>query len=190
MQREIDGNFYTLEILDTAGQDEFASLRDLYMQSGDVFLLVYSITDKGSFEEIKEMHENLLKAKGDVDEVPCVLVGAKCDLESEREITKEQGKETADEFGSCIFLETSAKKRINVEESFDTCVKLFIQSLLEEEELKKIKLEEEKQRIELEEIKKQKKRKGSGFLGGVFQSSNSQQTKDDVDEEIGAVKQK
>eukprot|EP01080_Neovahlkampfia_damariscottae_P008631 gene8631-578_t len=185
MQREIEGNFYTLEILDTAGQDEYDALRDLYMQSGDTFILVYSITDKGSFEEIIEMHNNLLKAKGDEEEVPCVLVGAKCDLEQERVVSKEDGIALAEEFGSCIFFETSAKKRINVEEAFDASIKLFNQSLLDAEEYAKQKAEEEKQKEELAAMKK--KRKGSGFLGGVFQSSNSEHTKDDVDEEIGAV---
>jgi GTPase KRas len=180
MQREIDGNFYTLEILDTAGQDEYASLRDMYMRSGDTFILVYSITDRGSFEEIKEMHEKLLIAKEDADEVPCILVGAKCDLEKEREVSIQMGKTLAQEFGCCLFLETSAKKRINVEECFDSSVKLLLQVQNE----KKKETDEENVKKEIEVAKKNTKKPKSG----LFSSSHSLTTKEDVDDEIQAIK--
>jgi len=53
----------------------------------------------------------------DADKVPMVVVGNKCDLESERQVSKAEGQDIAKSFG-CPFLETSAKSRINVEESF------------------------------------------------------------------------
>ena len=60
--------------------------------------------------------EQILRVK-DVAEVPMILVGNKCDLEEERDVTTSEGKELAKLF-NCPFFETSAKARINVEEVF------------------------------------------------------------------------
>ena len=51
-QVQIDGKDVTLEILDTAGQEEFRAFRDASLRQGDGYLLVYSIDDRTSFEEV------------------------------------------------------------------------------------------------------------------------------------------
>ncbi len=79
-------------------------------------MCVYSITARTSFEEIATFREQILRVK-DADKVPLVLVGNKCDLEREREVSTQEGKELAKSF-DCPFLETSARSRINVEEAF------------------------------------------------------------------------
>ncbi len=61
------------------------------MRTGDGFLCVYSITLQASFDEALSLHEHILRVK-DSDEVPFVLVGNKCDLEPDREISTEKGK--------------------------------------------------------------------------------------------------
>lgn len=61
------------------------------------------------------------------DEVPLILVGSKCDLESDREVSKEEGKSLAEKFG-CPFYETSAKTRVNVDEVFHELVRIVQQS--------------------------------------------------------------
>ncbi|KAL9642188.1 hypothetical protein ABK040_007190 [Willaertia magna] len=123
-QVEVDGKACMLDILDTAGQEEYSAMRDQYMRTGQAFILVYSITDPSSFEDLLTIHEQLLRSK-DADEVPIVLVGNKCDLEEERAVSKEEGKSMAEKFGEhCKFVEASAKECINVEEIFTSLVKL------------------------------------------------------------------
>lgn len=53
----------TLEILDTAGTDQFAAMRELYLKNGDAFMLVYSITSASSFHELTAFHEQILRIK-------------------------------------------------------------------------------------------------------------------------------
>eukprot|EP00761_Pharyngomonas_kirbyi_P011345 gb/GECH01011370.1/.p1 GENE.gb/GECH01011370.1/~~gb/GECH01011370.1/.p1 ORF type:complete len:189 (+),score=41.36 gb/GECH01011370.1/:1-567(+) len=113
---KIDDQPCYLEILDTAGQEEYKALRDQYMQSGDGFLLVFSIADRKSFTEVKEFKEHILRVK-DSDSFPMVLVGNKCDLESERVINTDESSNLAKSFG-IPFMETSAKTRKNVDEVF------------------------------------------------------------------------
>lgn len=115
-QVEVDGQQCMLEILDTAGTEQFTAMRDLYMKNGQGFLLVYSITAQSTFNDLTELREQILRVK-DTDDVPMLLVGNKCDLEDERVVGKDQGQNLARIF-SCAFLETSAKARINVSEIF------------------------------------------------------------------------
>jgi small GTP-binding protein len=62
---EFDGKAVQLEILDTAGQDEYAPLRETFMHKGDGFLFVYSITDDQTFEEIRGIREQVLRVHRD-----------------------------------------------------------------------------------------------------------------------------
>eukprot|EP01006_Ploeotia_vitrea_P023374 TRINITY_DN55826_c1_g1_i2.p2 TRINITY_DN55826_c1_g1~~TRINITY_DN55826_c1_g1_i2.p2 ORF type:complete len:193 (-),score=127.68 TRINITY_DN55826_c1_g1_i2:1392-1970(-) len=112
----IDDETALLDILDTAGQEEFSSMQDQWMRDGKGFLLVYNITALPTFEEVSSLREKILRTK-DQDNVPIVLAGNKCDLESERQVAKEDGQKLAAEWG-CPFFETSAKSKINNEECF------------------------------------------------------------------------
>ncbi|KAK3939822.1 ras small monomeric GTPase [Diplogelasinospora grovesii] len=112
----IDNEVALLDVLDTAGQEEYSAMREQYMRTGEGFLLVYSITSKASFDEITTFKEQILRVK-DKDHFPMVVVGNKCDLESDREVSKQQGQDLATSFG-CKFVETSAKSRTNVETAF------------------------------------------------------------------------
>ncbi len=120
-QVTIDEETCLLDILDTAGQEEYSAMRDQYMRTGQGFMLVYAITSRSSFDEISSFRDQILRVK-DKDKVPVVLVGNKCDLESERQVTTNEGNDLARNFG-CPFLETSAKTRINVEDSFFNLVR-------------------------------------------------------------------
>jgi len=112
----IDDETCLLDILDTAGQEEYSAMRDQYMRTGEGFLLVYSITSRNSFEEVSAFRDQIIRCK-DLERVPIALVGNKSDLESERQVSAAEGKELAKSFG-CPCLETSAKTRVNVEEAF------------------------------------------------------------------------
>ncbi|KAL6740561.1 hypothetical protein Aduo_013905 [Ancylostoma duodenale] len=115
-QVEVDGQQCMLEILDTAGTEQFTAMRDLYMKNGQGFVLVYSITAQSTFNDLMDLRDQILRVK-DSDEVPMILVGNKCDLEDERVVGKDQGLNLARQFGSA-YLETSAKAKINVNEVF------------------------------------------------------------------------
>jgi len=117
----IDDEQISLDILDTAGQEDYSSLRDHYMRKGDGFVLVYSVADRKSFEEATRMKLQIARVK-DAEVFPMVLVGNKCDLAKEREVTIDEGKEMSKQYG-CPFVEASAKSRINIDEIFVAVVK-------------------------------------------------------------------
>jgi len=83
----IDGTVAKLDILDTAGQEEFSAMREQYMRSGEGFLLVFSLSDRRSFEDAARFHKEILRVK-DRDEFPVMLVGNKADLDSQRVVRK------------------------------------------------------------------------------------------------------
>ncbi|VDK32570.1 unnamed protein product [Taenia asiatica] len=113
-QIDVDGQQCMLEILDTAGTEQFTAMRDLYMKNGQGFVLCYSITSQSTFNDLADLYEQILRVK-DTHEVPLVLVGNKCDLDNERVVGREQGQTLARNW-NCVFMETSAKAKINVNE--------------------------------------------------------------------------
>jgi len=115
-QCDIDDEVALLDVLDTAGQEEYSAMREQYMRTGEGFLLVYDITSRQSFEEITTFQQQILRVK-DKDYFPMVVVGNKCDLEGEREVSRQEGEALARSF-NCKFIETSAKSRLNVEKAF------------------------------------------------------------------------
>ncbi|PRP76500.1 ras-related protein Rap-1b-like isoform 1 [Planoprotostelium fungivorum] len=117
----IEGESVVLEILDTAGTEQFTAMRDLYMKNGHGFILVYSITSQSSFVDLRDMHQMILRVK-DVEKVPLVLCGNKCDLVDQRVISTEQGTNLGLEIGAS-FYESSALQGLNVEELFVDLVK-------------------------------------------------------------------
>ncbi|KAH9852199.1 ras family-domain-containing protein [Lenzites betulinus] len=117
----IDDEVALLDVLDTAGQEEYSPMRAHYMGTGEGFLLVYSISSRPSFDEVSQFHQQILRVK-DEERVPVVLVGNKCDLEYERQVGSNEGRDLARHFG-CRFIETSAKTHINVDEAFSEIVR-------------------------------------------------------------------
>jgi small GTP-binding protein len=85
----IDEEVALLDVLDTAGQEEYSAMREQYMRTGEGFLLVYSITSRQSFEEIMTFQQQILRVK-DKDYFPIIVVGNKCDLEGERQVSKQR----------------------------------------------------------------------------------------------------
>jgi len=130
-QVTIDGITCMLDILDTAGQEEFSALRHQYMRQGQGFLIVYAVTDKPSFEEVNTFHQEVYRVKEDENrgnhKIPIIIVGNKCDLEHQRVITTDQGQELARSFG-CNFFETSANTRVGVEEVYFNLVRKIRES--------------------------------------------------------------
>ena len=116
-QVEVDGQQCMLEILDTAGTEQFTAMRDLYMKNGQGFVLVYSISAQSTFNDLQDLRDQILRVK-DTDDVPMIMIGNKCDLKNDRVVSKEQGASMARAFNNCAFLEASAKAKINVDDIF------------------------------------------------------------------------
>ncbi|GMF98530.1 unnamed protein product [[Candida] boidinii] len=122
---EVDGRACNLEILDTAGVAQFTAMRELYIKSGQGFLLVYSVTDKNSLQELLAIREQVLRIK-DSSNVPMALIGNKCDLTDERELAPEDGIEVSKKWNKVPFYETSAMYKMNVEDAFIDVVRQII----------------------------------------------------------------
>uniref|UniRef100_A0A914I615 small monomeric GTPase n=1 Tax=Globodera rostochiensis TaxID=31243 RepID=A0A914I615_GLORO len=113
----LDGEECSVDILDTAGQEDYSAIRDNYYRSGEGFICVFSITDPDSFDQTVEFREQILRVKNADPNVSIVLVGNKADLDTERKVPLEQAQQRAELWG-CPFVETSAKTRENVDKVF------------------------------------------------------------------------
>ncbi|KAK3996503.1 P-loop containing nucleoside triphosphate hydrolase protein [Cladorrhinum sp. PSN332] len=123
-QVSVDGRQVMLEILDTAGTEQFVAMRDLYMKSGQGFLLVFSIASRSSFDELLTLREEIMRIKDD-ENIPIVIVGNKADLEDMRAVDRAKAFSLSQRW-TCPYYETSARTRINVDEIFvDLCRQLL-----------------------------------------------------------------
>ncbi|KFA69801.1 hypothetical protein S40285_02456 [Stachybotrys chlorohalonatus IBT 40285] len=96
------------------------AMRDLYMKTGQGFLLVFSITSASSLEELGNLRDEIIRIKDD-ENVPMVIVGNKADLEENRAVPRAKGFSVSQRWGSPYY-ETSARSRTNVDEVFvDLC---------------------------------------------------------------------
>ena len=137
----IDNQPCMLEVLDTAGQEEYTALRDQWIRDGEGFVLVYSISSRSSFSRIKKFHHQIQRVKDSCASspsypgspisaanphapVPVMLVGNKSDRVTEREVSTQEGHALARELG-CEFVEASAKNCINVEKAFYDVVRIL-----------------------------------------------------------------
>ncbi|KAM6968351.1 GTP-binding protein GEM [Aplochiton taeniatus] len=114
---EVDGDSATVTLLDTwNGEDESTMAEEQCMQTGDAYLLVYSITDRASFLRASELRIALRRHRPAQD-TPIILVGNKCDLVRSREVSITEGRHCAMVF-DCKFIETSAVMQHNVWAAF------------------------------------------------------------------------
>jgi small GTP-binding protein len=112
----IEGFDCRLEILDTAGQDDYQTMIDTWIGSSEAFILVYAIDDRESFDVIKGRYERIKKNK--VGEKPIILLaGNKCDLVDKRKVESKEAEDLA-KLWNVNFLEVSALEKINVKETF------------------------------------------------------------------------
>ncbi|KAJ1366557.1 hypothetical protein KIN20_027244 [Parelaphostrongylus tenuis] len=120
---EVDGNWVIMDVLDTAGQEEFSAMREQYMRSGRGFLLVYSVTDRKSFDEVTRLYTQVLRVK-DRTEYPVLLVANKIDLINQRVVSEEDGRSLAASL-KLPYIETSAKNPpVNVDAAFHELVRI------------------------------------------------------------------
>ncbi|KAM9508980.1 GTP-binding protein Di-Ras2 [Guaruba guarouba] len=118
-----DKSICTLQITDTTGSHQFPAMQRLSISKGHAFILVYSITSRQSLEELKPIYEQICQIKGDIENIPIMLVGNKNDESQNREVDSSEGEATAKKW-KCAFMETSAKLNHNVKELFQELLNL------------------------------------------------------------------
>ncbi|CAN9514242.1 unnamed protein product [Ophioblennius macclurei] len=119
---EVDGEPATITLLDTWDTETDSEwAQEHCMQTGDAYLLLYSITDRRSFLRASELRITLRRFCP-AQNTPIILVGNKCDLVRRREVSVNEGRACAAVF-DCKFIETSAAMQHNVWEAFHGIVR-------------------------------------------------------------------
>jgi len=121
-QIHLDNKSYFVDILDTAGQEEYSAMRNLYYKAGNGFIIVYDITNRKSFYEVSEIREQILRHRS---HVPITICGNKSDMYLHREVLTSEGRDLAEKF-KCSFFETSAKSHSNVDQVWHDMIRQIV----------------------------------------------------------------
>ena len=113
--------------MDTAGEEDFQNMIDMWISFGEGFLLVFAINDKESFKLIRGKYDRIVKGKGGEKKPPILLVGNKQDLEKERTVSQDEAKQLASSLG-IDYMETSAKTNYNCKEAFESLAQQIIKA--------------------------------------------------------------
>lgn len=165
----VNGSKVVLDCWDTAGQEKYRSLGRMFYADAHIVILVYDISSKESFEDIKNIW---LKEVADNCEegIMKIICANKFDLYEDEEIKEEDGREFAKQNGA-EFCPTSAKSGEGVQKLFETAAKLFY-------ERNKVSIEDNKKNKKKEEFKvKNDANNDSGIKLGVEEVSNVQKKK-------------
>ena len=119
-QFNIEGHSIKAQIWDTAGQERYKAITSAYYKGAKGAFIVYDITRKNSFESIEKWVSDVTAVAD--KKITIVLIGNKCDLEDQRQVTKEQGEEKANKL-EIAFLETSALSGENLDKAFEMMMK-------------------------------------------------------------------
>lgn len=111
-----------LQIWDTAGQERYRTITTAYYRGAMGFILMYDVTNEESFNSVQDWVTQIKTYSWDNAQV--ILVGNKSDMETERVVTYDRGKQLADQLG-LEFFETSAKENINVKSVFERLVDII-----------------------------------------------------------------
>ncbi|EIN04909.1 hypothetical protein PUNSTDRAFT_92355 [Punctularia strigosozonata HHB-11173 SS5] len=122
---QVDGTLTSLEVLDTAGADQFNAINEMYIKNGRGFLLVFSLTQEASLREVEMLRQQIYRVKGGSAKVPIVVVGTKLDLVNEREVPRSTIQELAARWG-LPFYETSAKRNWQISTPFEDLVRQML----------------------------------------------------------------
>ncbi|XP_007934018.1 ras-related protein Rab-42 [Orycteropus afer afer] len=132
-----DGLRVKLQLWDTAGHERFRCITRSFYRHMVGALLVFDVTNRESFEHIRDWHQEVMATQGP-DKAVFLLVGHKSDLQSSRCVSAQEAEELATSLGMA-FVETSARNNSNVDLAFDTLTSAIQQALQQGD----IKLEED-----------------------------------------------
>ena len=143
------------QIWDTAGQERYKAITRAYYKGAKGAFIVYDITRKETFDDVDKWRNELISSCN--QEITVMLIGNKCDLEDQREISKEQGEEKAKSFGFS-FLETSALSGENLEKGFQMLIEEIYQKYkVEQSKSDEINLNSGAEEIKIGKMTKKKK---------------------------------
>ena len=143
------------QIWDTAGQERYKAITRAYYKGAKGAFIVYDITRKETFDDVDKWRNELISSCN--QEITVMLIGNKCDLEDQREISKEQGEEKAKSFGFS-FLETSALSGENLEKGFQMLIEEIYQKYkVEQSKSDEINLNSGAEEIKIGKMAKKKK---------------------------------
>lgn len=138
-------------IWDTAGQEKYRSIAKIFYKDAKIIILVYSITNRDSFETLKNYWYPEVKSSAFPD-VILAVVGNKHDLYNQSQIPDEEAKNWADSIGA-IFQFTSAKSNSGIDLLFENLAKKYFNPDFD------YKKQDEEAKKEYEMKKKEKKDK-------------------------------
>eukprot|EP01125_Pyxidicula_operculata_P002595 TRINITY_DN1244_c0_g1_i1.p1 TRINITY_DN1244_c0_g1~~TRINITY_DN1244_c0_g1_i1.p1 ORF type:complete len:181 (-),score=23.49 TRINITY_DN1244_c0_g1_i1:303-845(-) len=121
---EVDDRSFRLEIIDTAGTEQFTTMHDLYMKNGQGFVLVFSLIADATFHDIMTIRNQVIKVK-DTEDVPMVLAANKADR-TDRAVTKEELQELGNKYFGGHYYETSASEGTNIKELFEDVIRQVV----------------------------------------------------------------
>jgi len=122
----VDGQQVSLEVLDTAGAEQFTAINEFYLKGADGFILVYSLTSRQTLLELEPILRQIIEVKGlETSDIPIVVVGSKADLVDEREVLPRSAQQYAQKW-KLPFRETSAKRNLGVNEAFNEITRQMI----------------------------------------------------------------
>ena len=131
--------------MDTSGQERFDAINYSYYKDADCCLLVYDITQRKSFEKIKEYYIPKLKDYCKVI-IKVALLGNKTDLKDQRQITHEEGLALSQENGF-IFMESSCKDNYNVSDAFATLIEMTNKDMIKGQKFQNFKIQGKRNQI-------------------------------------------
>jgi len=125
-QVAVDEDVALIEVLDTAGQQEYSAMREQWIRFGEGFFIVYSISSRHSFDkELPQLITQLERVRDSpVTGLSLILFGNKSDLSDQREVGREQGEDMAKKLGGGFF-EGSAKDYINLDQAYFELVRII-----------------------------------------------------------------
>jgi small GTP-binding protein len=116
-------------IWDLAGQSQFKRVRQTYVANAEAGILVFDVTRRDTFENIKEWYEETIK---EAPGITLILVGNKIDLKDSRAVSKKEGEALAEELG-LSYIETSAKTGENIDDAFKMLalqiIKIYVEAV-------------------------------------------------------------
>ena len=124
---EINGKSIRLNIWDTCGQEQYRTINQMFVKNSKMALLVYDITDRETFEELKKYWYQYIKSALE-EELIIGVAGNKCDLYEEEQVKIEEGKEYAQSIGA-VFKETTAKNDEAITELIELMAKKYLDNI-------------------------------------------------------------
>ncbi len=121
------GKKIRLDLWDTAGQEKYRAIGRHFYKESYIVCLVYDITSKSSFENIKKIWYPELKEYGEKLKI-LALVGNKIDKYLEEEVKEDEAQKFADEI-KAIYKRTSAMEGTNIEELFNILADKYLSDI-------------------------------------------------------------